>query len=83
VAVENLSAQNAVIGVVIRDDTGAVISLPGASISLGANGHKAFTLSDPGGFPVTAFKRGTIEFDTPPGGRISALGLRFTPPTMP
>ena len=81
VAVENLSAQNAVIGVVIRDDTGAVISAPGASISLGGNGHTAFVLSDPTlGFPVTANKRGTIEFDTPAGGQISVLGLRFTPP---
>ncbi len=81
VAVENVSAQNAVIGVVIRDDTGALISAPGASISLGGNGHTAFVLSDPTlGFPVTANKRGTIEFDTPAGGRISVLGLRFTPP---
>jgi hypothetical protein len=38
-------------------------------------------LSDPTlGFPVTANIRGTIEFDTPPGGQISVLGLRFTPP---
>jgi hypothetical protein len=81
VAVENVLAQDAVIGVVIRDDTGAVISAPGASISLGDNGHTAFVLSDPIlGFPATANKRGTIEFDTPAGGRISVLGLRFTPP---
>jgi hypothetical protein len=81
VAVENVSSQNAVIGVVIRDDKGVVISTPGASISLGGNGHTAFGLSDPAlGFPVTANKRGTIEFDTPAGGRISVLGLRFTPP---
>ena len=31
VAVENLSAQNAVIPVVIRDDTGVVISTPGTT----------------------------------------------------
>jgi hypothetical protein len=81
VAVENVSAQNAVIPVIIRDDTGAVISAPGASISLGGNGHTAFVLSDPAlGLPVTANKRGTIEFDTPAGGQISVLGLRFTPP---
>ncbi|MEO8052551.1 MAG: hypothetical protein ABI833_19250 [Acidobacteriota bacterium] len=81
VAVENVSPQNAVIGVVIRDDTGVVISAPGATISLGGNGHTAFVLSDPNlGFPVTANKRGTIQFDTPAGGRISVLGLRFTPP---
>src|SRR5579872_565129 len=81
VALENISAQNAVIPVIIRDDTGTVVSAPETSISLGGNGHTAFVLSDPAeGFPVTANKRGTIEFDTPAGGRISVLGLRFTPP---
>src|SRR4029078_2085291 len=30
--------------------------------------------------PATAVIRATIEFDTPRGGRISVLGLRFTPP---
>ena len=45
------------------------------------NGHLSFVLSDPvNGFPVTAGIRGTIEFDTPAGGRISVLGLRFSPP---
>ncbi len=81
VAVENVTAQAAVIPVIIRDDTGMVISSPGDTISLGGNGHKSFVLSDPVlGFPVTANKRGTIEFDTPSGGEISVLGLRFTPP---
>jgi hypothetical protein len=81
VAVENLVAQNAVIPVIIRDDTGVLISAPGTTISLGANGHTSFVLSDPVlGFPLTANIRGTIEFDTPAGGRISVLGLRFTPP---
>src|ERR1019366_5976537 len=80
-AVENVSTQNAVIGVVIRDDTGVAISAPEATISLGGNGHTSFVLSDPVlGFPVTANKRGTIEFDTPAGGQISVLGIRFTPP---
>jgi len=31
-------------------------------------------------YDPTANKRGTIEFATPAGGRISVLGLRFTPP---
>jgi len=80
VALENVSAQNAIIPVVIRNDTGAVIS-SGTSIALGGNGHTSFVLSDPVlGFPVTANIRGTIEFDTPAGGQISVLGLRFTPP---
>jgi hypothetical protein len=81
VAVDNVSAQNAVIPVIIRDDGGNVISSPGTAISLGGSGHTSFVLSDPDlGFPVTASIRGTIEFDTPPGGQISVLGLRFTPP---
>ncbi len=81
VAVENVSAQNAVIPVIIRDDTGALLSSAGTTISLGGKGHTAFVLSDPAsGFPITANKRGTIEFDTPSGGQISVLGLRFTPP---
>ena len=78
VAVENVSAAGAVIPVVIRDENGVLISAPGDTISLGGNGHTAFVLSIQ--FPVTANKRGTIEFDTPAGGRISVLGLRFTPP---
>ncbi len=78
VAVENVSAQNAVIPVTIRDDTGAAISSPGTTISLGGNGHTSFVLSTQ--FPITANIRGTIEFDTPAGGQISVLGLRFTPP---
>ena len=78
VAVENVSAQAAVIPVIIRDDAGNVISTPGTTISLGGNGHTAFVLSTQ--FPITANKRGTIEFDTPAGGQISVLGLRFTPP---
>jgi hypothetical protein len=81
VALENVSAQSAIIPVIIRDDTGAVISSPGTTISLGGSGHTAFVLSHPAlGFPVTANIRGTIEFDTPVGGRISVLGIRFTPP---
>ena len=81
VAVENVSAQDAVIPVIIRDDAGVMISAPGASISLAGDGHTSFVLSDPvSGFPITAGKRGTIEFDTPAGGQISVLGLRFSPP---
>jgi hypothetical protein len=82
VAVANVSAQTANIPVIIRDDTGARIAdALERTLSLAPNGHTAFVLSDPTlGFSVTANKRGTIEFDTPAGGQISVLGLRFTPP---
>ena len=81
VALANISAQTATIPVIIRSDSGTVISAAGAAISLAGNGHTSFGLADPVlGFPVTANIRGTIEFDTPAGGRISLLGLRFTPP---
>jgi hypothetical protein len=76
VAVGNVSPQNASIFVIIRDDTGRIIG--NGSIVLNGNGHTSFLL--PTQFPVTANIRGTVEFDTPPGGQISALGIRFTPP---
>ena len=76
VAVENVSAQAGSIGVILRDDTGLQIGT--GSIPMAANGHTSFVLSSQ--FPPTANKRGTVEFDTPAGGQISVLGIRFTPP---
>ncbi len=81
VAMANLSGQDVNIPVVIRDDTGKVISNPGTTVLVRANYQTSFVLSDTSqGFPVTADKRGTVEFDTPAGARISVLGLRFSPP---
>jgi hypothetical protein len=77
IAVSNISTQAANVNVVLRDDTGAQIGSP-LPITLTSNQHKSFVLSSQ--FPATANKRGTIEFDTPPGGQISVLGIRFTPP---
>jgi hypothetical protein len=78
VAVQNVSAQAGSVAVVIRDDTGLQIGT--GNIPMLANGHTSFVLSDPvSGFPITANKRGTIEFDTPAGGQISVLGIRTTP----
>ncbi|MGZ6092620.1 MAG: hypothetical protein ACXWUG_11395, partial [Polyangiales bacterium] len=73
VAVENVSAQAASIPVVIRDDSGTQIA-SGSLPSLAGSGHTSFVLSTQ--FPATANKRGTIEFFTPAGGRISVLGIR-------
>ena len=75
VALANVSAQAATVPVVIRDDSGAQTAT--GSIALEANGHTSFVLSSQ--FPATANGRGTIEFDTPAGGRISVLGIRTTP----
>jgi hypothetical protein len=61
--------------VVIRDDTGAQIGT--GFIVMSVNGHTSFVLSTQ--FPVTANRRGTVEFDDP-GMQFSALGIRFTPP---
>lgn len=75
VAVANLLAVPANIPVLIRDNTGAQIG--SASVSLPANGHAAFVLTDR--FSSTVNQTGTIEFDTPPSGQITVLGLRFPP----
>jgi hypothetical protein len=63
------------VSVVIRDDTGAQIGT--AFIPMFVNGHTSFDLSTQ--FPVTANRRGTVEFDVV-GTPISVLGIRFTPP---
>ncbi len=74
VALANVSTQAANVPVVIRDDSG--LQTATGSIALEANGHTSFVLSSQ--FPATVNGRGTIEFDTPAGGRISVLGIRTT-----
>jgi hypothetical protein len=89
-ALANLAAQAASVNVIIRDDSGAQIGT--GSIDLPAQGHTSFMLTDTssGGWAATAGVRGTVEFDTPVGGRIAPLGLRaasipggFTITTIP
>jgi hypothetical protein len=75
VAVNCSSLQAVSIPVVIRDDSGVQIGTE--AIALAANGHSAFVL--PTQFPVTAGKRGTLEFATPASGQIGVVGIR-TPP---
>ncbi len=76
-AIATLAAQAASVNVIIRDDTGAQIGT--GSINLPAQGHTSFVSTDTssGGWAVTAGVRGTIELDTPSGGQIAPLGLRF------
>ena len=71
---DELGAANLITPVVVRDDTGAQIATD--TISLSANGHLAFTLATDK-YPVTANIRGTLEFDTPSGSQIGALGIRI------
>ena len=77
IAVENVSAQTALIPVVIRDDTGIVIGSPGTTTFAGWK--RPHVLCAVALYPATINKRGTIEFDTPAGGQISVLGIRTTP----
>jgi len=72
IAVNSVSSQPLTVPVVIRDDTGAQIGT--GSIPLAANSHTAFVLASQ--FPVTADISGTMEFDIPLGGQVSALGIR-------
>jgi hypothetical protein len=62
------------IPVTVRDDTGAQIATD--TITLGANGHYAFTLGTDR-YPAAATIRGTIEFGKPSGAQIGALGIRI------
>ncbi len=75
VAVENISTSAAVIPVILRDDTGAQVGT--GSVSLPPSGHTSFVLATQ--FPVTANLRGTVELDTPSGGQMGVLGIRYTP----
>ncbi len=75
VAIANVSANAASIPVTIRDDKG--IKLTSDTIALAGRAHTAIIV--PSGYTATANKRGTIQFDTPSGGQINALGLNFNP----
>ena len=74
VAVNSVSAQSVNIPVVVRDDTGTQIATD--TLNLAPNGHLAFTLAVDK-YPTTSNIRGTIEFDTPLGAQIGALGIRI------
>jgi hypothetical protein len=74
IAVNAVSTGPVNVPVVVRDDTGAQIATD--TIALAANGHYAFTLGTDR-YLTAATTRGTIEFDTPSGAQIGALGIRI------
>ncbi len=78
IAVNAVSTGQVNIPVTVRDDTGAQIKTD--TLNLARNGHLAFTLATQK-YPETTNIRGTIEFDTPAGAQIGALGIRM--PTGP
>ena len=78
IAVNSVSAQSVNVPVIVRDDAGNQLTTD--TLNLNANGHLAFTLGacQTGCmYPQTANIRGTLEFDTPLGGRIGVLGIRI------
>lgn len=76
IGIGNVAATPASIPVTFRNDTGAMIAA--GTVNLAATGHTSFVLSAQ--YPQTANIRGTMELDTPAGGQIAALGIRYTPP---
>ena len=75
VALVNGYGSQANIPVIIRDDTGTIISTK--NISLPPQGHTSFDLAST--YQEAGNLRGTLEFDAPAGDQISVLGLRFNP----
>jgi hypothetical protein len=75
IAIAGVSGPGANIPVIIRDDTGVVLS--STAITLPAQGHASFML--PNTYPSTVGTRGSVEFTAPTGVNISVIGLRATP----
>jgi hypothetical protein len=73
VAVANSSASAVTIPVVLYDQTGAQIA--SSTVTLPAHGQTAFVLGDR--IAAALNSKGSARFNTPPGGAISVLGLRF------
>lgn len=76
VAIANVSDQIITVNVIVRDDNGQQIFT--RILQLAAHGHESWVLRDK--ISATEGGRGTVEFQPPPGARISVLGVRFTPP---
>ena len=74
IAVNAVSTGQVSVPVTVRDATGA--TLASDTVTLAANGHYAFTLGTDR-YPAALTIRGTIEFDTPAGAAIGALGIRI------
>ena len=79
VAIANVSSAAITVSITVRDATGTNIG--NATVSLPANGKRAFFLRElPGSGPI-AGKRGSADF-TAAIGNIAVLGLRFNGPAI-
>jgi len=74
VALANLSGTSADITATIWDDTGS--QLGSQTIAVVGSGHTSFVLPDL--LPLTAGKRGILQFQNTSGGSLTVLGLRFS-----
>lgn len=72
VAIANMSAMSANVGVTVRNDHGVVLT--SSPVALPPCGHAQFMVTDFAS--MTANIRGTLEFDTPEGGQIAVLGIQ-------
>ncbi len=73
-AIANVSNQAAAVPVILRNDAGVILGT--STINLAGLGHTSFMLAD--NYPIVADKRGSVEFRTPAGTQISAVGIRAT-----
>lgn len=78
IAVANVAASTAAIPVVFRDDAGNVLASD--TITLNPQGHLSFVVTT--NYPSTVGKRGTVVFQTPSGGQISAIAIRAVATTF-
>lgn len=75
VALLNLASASSTISATIWDDAGVQIGTQ--VFNLSGTGHLAFSL--PSQLPVTAGKRGIVQFQSPATGGVAGIGLRFSP----
>ncbi len=76
VAVNNRGSQPVHVPVIVRDDMGLLVAVD--TVNLAPHGHTSFSLGIDK-YPEVVGRRGTIEFRTPQGGQIAALGIRMSP----
>ena len=74
IAIQNLAPEPALIPVLFRDEDGHPTG--STSLWLPPNGNAAFAAG--GQFAATVNQRGTLQFSTPPAGRIGVLGSQST-----